>query len=129
MLHTTPPPPLAPLPSPIRSDFRVRAYRSSRLSEAEEPARRFNIPARNLTQMRGSKCGIYGVYRGRNLFVKLTALLSLARAFLLKVGIYEAEIIDRTRARTRTPPAGAAGINLRIWQMKFNAGSPTTRLR
>lgn len=54
------------------------------LAKRRNQARCFNIPPRNLTQMRGSKCGIYGIYRGRNLFVKLTALLSLARAFCLR---------------------------------------------
>lgn len=60
---------------PSCPDFRIRALTGQvdLASRRRAGARRFNIPARNLTQMLGSKCGIYGVYR-RNLFVKLTAL-------------------------------------------------------
>lgn len=43
---------------------------------------------------------------------KINCVASLAR-ILLKVGIYEPEIIDRSARAPHTPPAGAAGINLR----------------
>jgi len=75
--------------------------------------------------MLGSKCGIYGVYR-RNLFVKLTALPPSRARVLLKVGIYEPEIIDRparTTHRRQVQPVLIFGM-----QMKFSTRPSNTTI-
>lgn len=82
------PPPLYPPshPRPLLSpDFRVRTYRSSRLSDPKESRRgRFNIPARNLTQMLGSKCWDLRSIPAQSIR-KINCVASLARAFCLRL--------------------------------------------